>query len=59
MSEHKVYSCDFCKKSNIDREKVIFEKVVVNGNKNIVWEDICESCFNKLTKFVNNFRIQS
>lgn len=56
MSEHKVYTCDFCKKSNIEREEVIYDRVVVGGSKNVNWEDICKSCFDKLNKFVDNMR---
>lgn len=58
MSTKNIHNCDFCKKESYNVDDVIYERVVVTGSRkyNIKWEDICESCFQKLQQFIPTLR---
>ena len=58
MSTKNIFNCDFCNKTSYNVDEIIYECVVVAGNRlhKGTWEDICKSCYEKLEKFVATLR---
>lgn len=58
MSTQNIHNCDFCQKTSYNADKIIHERIVVDGNRlhKGTWEDICKSCYEKLAKFILTLR---